>query len=184
MYDRFTDRARKVMQLAHQEAQRFGVEYLAPEHVLIGLVKEGSGVAANVLKNLGVDLRSIRTAIEKHLPAADDNPVVMGRLPHTPGTKKVVEWAIEESRELNHNYVGTEHILLGLSRCDVQPLPQILATIGLRTDMIRGAVVELLAGKKAEGTGYRVPTQIAIDGRLYRLVPVDEPLPQFPTMFH
>ena len=113
MYERFTDRARKVMQLANQEAQRFNHEYIGTEHVLLGLVKEGSGVAANVLKNLDVDLRKIRLEVEKIVQAGPDM-VTMGKLPQTPRAKKVIEYAMEEARNLNHNYVGTEHLLLGL----------------------------------------------------------------------
>src|SRR5262249_57615040 len=115
MFERFTDRARKVMQLANQEAQRFNHEYVGTEHVLLGLIKEGSGVAANVLKNLEVDLRKIRNEVEKIVQAGPDM-VTMGKLPQTPRAKKVIEYAIEEARNLNHNYVGTEHLLLGLLR--------------------------------------------------------------------
>ena len=115
MYERFTDRARKVMQLANQEAQRFNHEYIGTEHILLGLVKEGSGVAANVLKNLDVDLRKIRLEVEKLLQSGPDM-VTMSRLPQTPRAKKVIEYAMEEARNLGHNYVGTEHILLGLLR--------------------------------------------------------------------
>src|ERR1044072_6646806 len=115
MYERFTDRARKVMQLANQEAQRFNHEYVGTEHVLLGLIKEGSGVAANVLMNLDVDLRKIRNDVEKIVQAGSDM-LPMGKLPHTPRAKKVSEYAIEEARNLNHNYVGTEHLLLGLLR--------------------------------------------------------------------
>jgi hypothetical protein len=115
MYERFTDRARKVMQLANQEAQRFNHEYIGTEHILLGLVKEGSGVAANVLKNLDVDLRKIRLEVEK-LVQSGPEMVTMGKLPQTPRAKKVIEYSMEEARNLNHNYVGTEHILLGLLR--------------------------------------------------------------------
>src|SRR5437588_2026103 len=115
MYERFTDRARKVMQLANQEAQRFNHEYIGTEHILLGLVKEGSGVAANVLKNLDIDLRRICLEVEKIVQAGPDM-VTMGKLPQTPRAKKVIEYSIEEARNLNHNYVGTEHLLLGLLR--------------------------------------------------------------------
>ena len=115
MYERFTDRARKVMQLANQEAQRFNHEYIGTEHILLGLVKEGSGVAANVLKNLDIDLRKIRLEVEKIVQSGPDM-VTMGKLPQTPRAKKVIEYSIEEARNLNHNYVGTEHLLLGLLR--------------------------------------------------------------------
>jgi ATP-dependent Clp protease ATP-binding subunit ClpC len=115
MFERFTDRARKVMALANQEAQRFNHEYIGTEHVLLGLVKEGSGVGANVLKNLDVDLRKVRLEVEKLVKSGPDM-VTMGKLPQTPRAKKVIEYAIEEARNLNHNYVGTEHLLLGLLR--------------------------------------------------------------------
>src|SRR5580692_6914486 len=110
MYERFTDRARKVMQLANQEAQRFNHEYIGTEHILLGLVKEGSGVAANVLKNLDIDLNRIRHETEKivqHGPGAEQ--VVPGRLPQTPRARKVIDYSLEEARNLNHDYVGTEH---------------------------------------------------------------------------
>src|SRR2546428_81072 len=108
MFERFTDRARKVMALANQEAQRFNHEYIGTEHILLGLVKEGSGVGANVLKNLDVDLRKVRLEVEKLVKAGPDM-VTMGKLPQTPRAKKVIEYAIEEARNLNHNYVGTAH---------------------------------------------------------------------------
>src|SRR5215211_7555583 len=109
MYERFTDRARKVMQLANQEAQRFNHEYIGTEHILLGLVKEGSGVAASVLKKLDVDIRKIRREVEKIVKAGPDM-VTMDRLPHTPRAKKVIKYAIEESQNHNHDYVGTEHL--------------------------------------------------------------------------
>ena len=115
MYERFTDRARKVMQLANQEAQRFNHEYVGTEHVLLGLVKEGSGVAANVLKNLDVDLRKIRVEVEKIVQSGPGHGHD-GETAPDPRAKKVIEYAIEEARNLNHNYVGTEHLLLGLLR--------------------------------------------------------------------
>src|SRR5438128_5771887 len=112
MYERFTDRARKVMQFASQEAQRLNHEYIGTEHLLLGLVKEGSGVAANVLKNLDIDLRKIRLEVEKIVQAGSDM-VTMGTLPQTPRVKKVIEYAIEEARNLHHSYVGTEQLLVG-----------------------------------------------------------------------
>jgi len=97
MFERFTDRARKVMALANQEAQRFNHEYIGTEHILLGLVKEGSGVGANVLKNLDVDLRKVRLEVEKLVKSGPDM-VTMGKLPQTPRAKKVIEYAIEEAR--------------------------------------------------------------------------------------
>ena len=143
MYERFTDRARKVMQLANQEAQRFNHEYIGTEHILLGLVKEGSGVAANVLKNLDVDLRKIRIEVEKIVQAGPDM-VTMGKLPQTPRAKKVIEYSMEEARNLNHNYVGTEHILLGLLREQEGVAAQVLMNLGLKLEDVREEVLNLL----------------------------------------
>src|SRR6516165_7106153 len=103
MYERFTDRARKVMQLANQEARRLNHEYIGTEHILLGLVKEGSGVAANVLKNLDINLHNVRQEVEK-LVQSRPKPDVPGKLLQTPGAKKSIGHAIEEARNLNHNY--------------------------------------------------------------------------------
>ncbi len=149
MYERFTDRARKVMQLANQEAQRFNHEYIGTEHILLGLVKEGSGVAANVLKNLDVDLRKIRLEVEKIVQAGPDM-VTMGKLPQTPRAKKVIEYAMEEARNLNHNYVGTEHLLLGLLREQDGVAAQVLMNLGLKLEDVREEVLNLL-GHGLEG---------------------------------
>ncbi len=154
MYERFTDRARKVMQLANQEAQRFNHEYIGTEHVLLGLVKEGSGVAANVLKNLDVDLRRIRAEVEKIVQSGPDM-VTMGKLPQTPRAKKVIEYAMEEARNLNHNYVGTEHLLLGLLRESEGVAAQVLMNLGLKLEDVREEVLNLLGhgGEGGEGGG-------------------------------
>jgi ATP-dependent Clp protease ATP-binding subunit ClpC len=143
MYERFTDRARKVMQLANQEAQRLNHEYIGTEHILLGLVKEGSGVAANVLKNLDIDLRKVREEIER-LVARSLDVSTPGKLPQTPRAKKVTEYAIEEARNLNHNYVGTEHILLGLLREEEGVAAQVLMNLGLRLEDVREEVLNLL----------------------------------------
>ena len=149
MYERFTDRARKVMQLANQEAQRFNHEYIGTEHILLGLIKEGSGVAANVLKNLDVDLRKIRLEVEKLVQSGPDM-VTMGKLPQTPRAKKVIEYSMEEARNLNHNYVGTEHILLGLLREQEGVAAQVLMNLGLKLEEVREEVLNLL-GHGLEG---------------------------------
>ncbi len=155
MYERFTDRARKVMQLANQEAQRFNHEYIGTEHILLGLVKEGSGVAANVLKNLDVDLRKIRLEVEK-LVQSGPEMVTMGKLPQTPRAKKVIEYSMEEARNLNHNYVGTEHILLGLLREQEGVAAQVLMNLGLKLDDVREEVLNLLGhGLEGAETGDR-----------------------------
>ncbi|MEO2021403.1 MAG: ATP-dependent Clp protease ATP-binding subunit [Pirellulaceae bacterium] len=156
MYERFTDRARKVMQLANQEAQRFNHEYIGTEHILLGLVKEGSGVAANVLKNLDVDLRKIRLEVEK-LVQSGPEMVTMGKLPQTPRAKKVIEYSMEEARNLNHNYVGTEHILLGLLREQEGVAAQVLLNLGLKLDEVREEVLNLLGHGLEEGEGGERP---------------------------
>src|SRR6267378_401731 len=151
MYERFTDRARKVMQLANQEAQRFNHEYIGTEHILLGLVKEGSGVAANVLKNLDTDLRKIRLEVEKIVQAGPDM-VTMGKLPQTPRAKKVIEYSIEEARNLNHNYVGTEHLLLGLLREQEGVAAQVLMNLGLKLEDVREEVLNLLGHNMSESS--------------------------------
>ena len=150
MFERFTDRARKVMALANQEAQRFNHDYIGTEHILLGLVKEGSGVGANVLKNLNVDLRKVRMEVEK-LVKSGPEMVTMGKLPQTPRAKRVIEYAIEEARNLNHNYVGTEHLLLGLLREQDGVAAQVLQNLGLKLEDVREEVLNLLgAGVEPE----------------------------------
>jgi ATP-dependent Clp protease ATP-binding subunit ClpC len=143
MFERFTDRARKVMALANQEALRIHHEYIGTEHILLGLVKEGSGVGAGVLRNLGVDLKKVRLEIAK-LVKSGPELVTMSKLPQTPRAKRVIEFAIEESRNLNHNYVGTEHLLLGLLREEDGVAAQVLMNLGLKLDQVRGEVLNLL----------------------------------------
>ena len=143
MFERFTDRARKVMALANQEAQRFNHEYIGTEHILLGLIKEGTGVGANVLKNLDVDLHKVRMEVEKMVKSGPE-PVSMGRLPHTPRAKKVLEYAIEEAHNLNHNYVGTEHLLLGLLREKEGVAAQVMMNMGMKLEEVRAEVLSLL----------------------------------------
>jgi len=150
MFERFTDRARKVMALANQEAQRFNHEYIGTEHILLGLVKEGSGVGATVLKNLDVDIKKLRLEVEKMVKSGPDM-VTMGKLPQTPRAKKVVEYAIEEARALNHNYVGTEHILLGLLRESEGIGAQVMMALGLKLEDVRQEVLNLLGAGVDDG---------------------------------
>jgi ATP-dependent Clp protease ATP-binding subunit ClpC len=143
MFERFTDRARKVMALANQEAQRFNHDVIGTEHILLGLVKEGSGVGATVLKNFDVDIKKLRLEVEKHVKSGPDM-VTMGKLPQSPRAKKVIEYAIEEARALNHNYVGTEHILLGLLRENEGIAAQVLISLGLKLEDVRQEILNLL----------------------------------------
>jgi len=137
------------MALANQEAQRFNHEYIGTEHILLGLVKEGQGVAANVLHNLQVDLKKIRLEVEK-IVKSGPSMVTMGKLPQTPRAKKVIEFAIEEARNLGHNYVGTEHLLLGLLREHDGVAAQVLMNLGLKLDDVRNEVLNIL-GATTEG---------------------------------
>ncbi|MDF1665502.1 MAG: ATP-dependent Clp protease ATP-binding subunit [Planctomycetota bacterium] len=151
MFDRFTDRARKVMGLARQEAQRFNHEYIGTEHILLGLIQEGSGVAANVLRNLDVDLEKIRREIEKIVHSGPPM-VTMGQLPFTPRAKKVLELSVEEATNLGHNYIGTEHLLLGLIRENEGVAAQVLMNLGLKLEEVREEVLELLGADMTSET--------------------------------
>lgn len=150
MFERFTDRARKVMALANQETKRFNHEYIGTEHILLGLVKEVTGVCTAVLKNLDVDAGMLRTQVER-LAKSGPEVVTSGRLPPTPRAKKVIEYAIEEARALNHKYVGTEHILLGLIREEEGTAAQVLMDAGLKLDDVRQEVLNLLGAGVEDG---------------------------------
>src|SRR5262245_2945270 len=143
MFDRFTDRARKVMNLAKQEAQRLNHEYIGTEHILLGLVQEGSGVAANVLRNMNIDVKKIRTEIEK-IVKGSPTMVTMGNLPFTPRAKKVLELALEEASQLGHNYIGTEHLLLGLIKENEGIAARVLLNLGVKLEDVREEVLEFL----------------------------------------
>lgn len=149
MFDRFTDRAKKVMNLARQEAQRFNHEYLGTEHVLLGLVQEGSGVAANVLKNMGIDLTKIRMEVEK-IVKTGPSMVTMGQLPFTPRAKKVLELSMEEAGSLGHNYIGTEHLLLGLIKENEGIAAQVLLNLGIKLQDVRDEVLDFLGAETGE----------------------------------
>jgi len=150
MFDRFTDRARQVMAYARQEAARFNHDYIGTEHVLLGLVKEGSGVAAHVLENLDVDLEKVRIEVEKLVKTGPDT-VTKGDKPYTSRAKKVLELSMEEARSLDHNYVGTEHLLLGLLREREGIAAQVLMNLGLKLDDVRSEVMELLGADMQQG---------------------------------
>lgn len=148
MYEQFTDRARKIMQLANQEALRFNHEYVGTEHLLLGLVKEGTGVAGIVLANLGVELRKVRLEVEKIVQAGPDK-ISGGKLPMTPRMKKAIEYAYEEARFLAHDHVGTEHLLLGLVRESEGVAALVLMNLGLRLQVVREEVLNLLGNPEA-----------------------------------
>jgi hypothetical protein len=155
VYEKFTDRAKRVLELANQEAQRFNHEYIGTEHILLGLIKEGSGVAANVLKNLNIDLRKIRREVEKIVQTGPDIARMETR-PQTPNAKKVIEYAVDELKMLQHNYLGTEHLLLGLIRVDEGVAAQVLINLGISYEVVGQEVLNLLRqspGQLNSGTG-------------------------------
>jgi ATP-dependent Clp protease ATP-binding subunit ClpC len=192
MFDRFTERARKVIILAKEEAKRFNHDYIGTEHILLGLIKEGESVAAAVLQNLGLSLDTIRLEVEK-LVQFGPSTVVSGDIPFTPKAKKVIELAMDEARRLGHNYIGTEHLLLGLIKEGEGVASHVLMNVGLDLNKVRAEVIKLLgsttpggepgggsqAGPSGPGTGSKAKTktpaldafgrdlsQLARDGKL------------------
>ena len=146
-FDKFTDRARKVLTLAQDEAQRFNHNYIGTEHLLLGLVREGEGVAARVLENMNVELAKVRTAVE-FIIGRGDRPVV-GEVGLTPRAKRVIELAIDEARRLGHNYIGTEHLLLGLVREGEGIAAGVLESLGVNLDKVRHEVIRVLSQSSA-----------------------------------
>ena len=149
-FDKFTDRARKVLTLAQDEAQRFNHNYIGTEHLLLGLVREGEGVAARVLENMNVELPKVRTAVE-FIIGRGDRPVV-GEVGLTPRAKRVIELAIDEARRLGHNYIGTEHLLLGLVREGEGIAAGVLESLGVNLDKVRHEVIRVLSQSSATGS--------------------------------
>ncbi|MBU1868966.1 MAG: ATP-dependent Clp protease ATP-binding subunit [Candidatus Omnitrophica bacterium] len=143
MFNRFTERARKVIILAKEEARRFNHDYIGTEHILLGLIREGEGVAAAVLQKVGLSLENIRLEVEKLVQPGPTTQII-GDIPFTPRAKKALELAAEEARSLGHNYIGTEHLLLGLIREGEGIASQVLLNLGLDLNTVRNEVMELL----------------------------------------
>ena len=146
MFNRFTERARRVILLAREEAKRLDHDYLGTEHLLLGLIREGEGVAALALQNLGIDLEQVRQEVEKAVGKGGGS-LFLGQIPFTPRAKKVLELAVTEARNLGHNYIGTEHLLLGLIREGEGVAAQILTNLGADLEKVREEVVDLLGEK-------------------------------------
>jgi len=155
MFDRFTERARKVIILAKEEAKRFNHDYIGTEHILLGLIKEGESVAAAVLQNLGLSLDTIRLEVEK-LVQFGPSTIVSGDIPFTPKAKKVIELAMDEARRLGHNYIGTEHLLLGLIKEGEGVASHVLMNVGLDLNKVRAEVIKLLG---SSSSGSQTPQQ-------------------------
>jgi len=158
MFDRFTERARKVMSLARLEAQRFYHDYVGTEHILLALVKEGTGVASVVLKKMGVELREIRHEIEKVVERGPEPVPANQQLPYTPRAKRVLELALEEARGLGHHYIGTEHLLLGLLREQEGIAAQVLVNLGLKLDEVREEIHNFLGSEVQAAEAAARPT--------------------------
>ncbi|MCD6575293.1 ATP-dependent Clp protease ATP-binding subunit [Candidatus Aerophobetes bacterium] len=146
MFNRFTERARRVILLAREEAKRLDHDYLGTEHLLLGLIREGEGVAALALQNMGIDLEHVRHEVEKAVGRGGGS-LFLGQIPFTPRAKKVLELAVTEARNLGHNYIGTEHLLLGLIREGEGVAAQILTNLGADLERVREEVVALLGEK-------------------------------------
>ena len=156
MFERFTDRARRVVVLAQEEARRLNHNYIGTEHILLGLVREGEGVAARALESLGVSLERTRAQVEDIIGRGDEPPA--DHIPFTPRSKKVLELSLREAMQLGHDYIGTEHILLGLVREGEGVAAQILVKSGVDLAAVRQQVVRLVSGY-APGEG--LPTAVA-----------------------
>ena len=152
MSNRFTERAQRVILIAQEEAKRLNHDYVGTEHILLGLIALGEGVAAQVLANLGVDLRRVRSEIEK-IVGTGDNVMLLGEIPFTPRAKKVLEYAVEEAQHMGHSYVGTEHLLLGLIREEEGVAARVLENLGLRLDVVREEVLNLLGEGQSQAQG-------------------------------
>jgi ATP-dependent Clp protease ATP-binding subunit ClpC len=168
-FDKFTERARRVLTLAQEEAQRFNHNYIGTEHLLLGLVREGDGVAAKVLNNLGVELTKVRSAVEFIIGRGEKS--ITGEIGLTPRAKKVIELAVEEARRLNHSYIGTEHLLLGLVREGEGIAFGVLESLGVSLERVRTETTRILSQSMPQSTptggrtSTRTPTvdQLGID---------------------
>jgi ATP-dependent Clp protease ATP-binding subunit ClpC len=159
MFERFTDRARRVVVLAQEEARRLNHNYIGTEHILLGLVQEGEGVAAQALETLGIGLDAVRHQVEEIVGRGKEPPG--GHIPFTPRAKKVLELSLREALQLGHDYIGTEHILLGLIREGEGVAAQVLVSLGANLNMVRQQVIQLLQSHQIEGHERLSSTRVA-----------------------
>jgi ATP-dependent Clp protease ATP-binding subunit ClpA len=167
MFERFTDRARRVVVLAQEEARLLNHDYIGTEHILLGLAREGDGVAARALESLEISLEAVRQQVEEIIGRGKRAPT--GHIPFTPRAKKVLELSLREAHQLGHNYIGTEHILLGLIREGEGVAAQVLVRLGADLNRVRQQVIRLLADRDPEAIG---PVAVA------SLAGEDVPLPR------
>ncbi len=151
MFERFTDRARRVVVLAQEEARLLNHNYIGTEHILLGLIHEGEGVAAKAMESLGISLEAVRSQVEEIIGQGGSSP--SGHIPFTPRAKKVLELSLREALQLGHNYIGTEHILLGLIREGEGVAAQVLVKLGADLSRVRQQVIQLLSGYSGSGSG-------------------------------
>jgi ATP-dependent Clp protease ATP-binding subunit ClpC len=151
MFERFTDRARRVVVLAQEEARMLNHNYIGTEHVLLGLVREGEGIAAQALESLEISLEAVRQQVERIIGRGQQ--ASSGHIPFTPRAKKVLELSLREAQQLGHNYIGTEHILLGLIREGEGVAAQVLVRLGADLNRVRQQVIRLVAGRDPEAAG-------------------------------
>ena len=165
MFERFTDRARRVVVLAQEEARMLNHNYIGTEHILLGLIHEGEGVAAKALESLGIALEGVRQQVEEIIGQGQQAP--SGHIPFTPRAKKVLELSLREALQLGHNYIGTEHILLGLIREGEGVAAQVLVKLGADLNRVRQQVLQLLSGYQGKepaetgGRGEGTPVVVA-----------------------
>ncbi len=156
MFERFTDRARRVVVLAQEEARLLNHNYIGTEHILLGLIHEGEGVAAKALESLGISLEAVRAQVEEIIGQGGSSP--SGHIPFTPRAKKVLELSLREALQLGHNYIGTEHILLGLIREGEGVAAQVLVKLGADLSRVRQQVIQLLSGYQGPSGGKEAPS--------------------------
>jgi len=142
MFERFTDRARRVVVLAQEEARLLNHSYIGTEHILLGLIHEGEGVAAKALESLGISLEAVRSQVEEIIGQGGSSP--SGHIPFTPRAKKVLELSLREALQLGHNYIGTEHLLLGLLREGEGRAARVLKELGLTHDAVEASVLAVI----------------------------------------
>ena len=176
MFERFTDRARRVVVLAQEEARMLNHTYIGTEHLLLALIHEGEGVAARALESLGVSLQDVRQNVEEMIGRGQHE--LSGHIPFTPRTKKVLELSLRESQQLGHDYIGTEHILLGLIREGEGVAAQVLVKMGADLNRVRSQVVQLLGGRVHEEVGKTEAGGTRMAGAVRQSPPVRPARPQ------
>jgi ATP-dependent Clp protease ATP-binding subunit ClpC len=162
MFERFTDRARRVVVVAQEEARMLNHDYIGTEHILLGLIHEGKGVAAKALESLGISLEAVRQQVEEIIGRGQHSP--SGHIPFTPRAKKVLELSLRESQQLGHNYIGTEHILLGLIREGEGVAAQVLVRLGADLNRVRQQVIQLLHDYRGEAASGPTAGEIGAAG--------------------